>query len=156
MIEERAHLMPLAEQSWRKSAFRGWMDWKARVRTNLYSVPLEPGKTVEVRLYPSYVEVREEGRHIARHERSYERVRDLEHYLDVLERKSGAPAGAKPLAAWREPGLWPESYDRLWEELIRRHGRQSGTRQPVQVLRLIRQYGHHQVHTAVEEPLALG
>jgi hypothetical protein len=32
-----------------------------RVRTNLYSVPAVSGKTVEVRLYPSYVEVRNEG-----------------------------------------------------------------------------------------------
>ena len=82
-----------------------------------------PGKTVEVRLYPSHVEVRDEGRCIARHERCYERqqqVLDLEHYLDVLERKPGALIGSKPLAAWRQRGLWPESYDRLLEELI--HG----------------------------------
>ena len=97
-----------------------------RVRTNLYSVPAKPGKTVEVRLYPSYVEVRDEGRCIARHERCYGRqqqVLDLEHYLDVLERKPGALIGSKPLAAWRERGLWPESYDRLLEELIGRHGK---------------------------------
>ena len=50
----------------------------------------KPDKTVEVRLYPSYVEMRDEGRCIARHERSYERqqqILDLEHYLDVLERE---------------------------------------------------------------------
>jgi hypothetical protein len=46
----------------------------------------------------SYVEVRDEDRCIARHERCYRRqqqVLDLEHYLDVLERKPGALAGAK-------------------------------------------------------------
>ena len=75
-----------------------------------------PGKTVEVRLYPSYVEIRDEGRCIARHERCYERqqqVLDLEHYLDVLERKPGALIGSKPLLAWRARGLWPQNYDQL-------------------------------------------
>ncbi len=49
-----------------------------------------------MRLYPSYVEIRDEGRCIARHERCYGRqqpVLDLEHYLDVLERKPGALIG---------------------------------------------------------------
>jgi hypothetical protein len=130
-----------------------------RVRTNLYSVPAAVGKTVEVRLYPSHVEVRDEGRSVARHERCYERnhqVLELEHYLDVLERKPGALAGSKPLAAWRQRGRWPASYDRLLAELIRRHGKQSGTRQMIQVLSLIKQYGHERVRTAVEEAITLG
>ena len=79
-----------------------------------------------MRLYPSYVEIRDEGRCIARHERCYGRqqqVLDLEHYLDVLERKPGALIGSKPLAAWRQRGLWPQSYDRLLDELISRHGK---------------------------------
>jgi hypothetical protein len=36
---------------------------------------------------------------VARHERSfgrYEQVLDLEHYLDVLEKKPGALAGSSP------------------------------------------------------------
>jgi hypothetical protein len=106
-----------------------------------------------------YVEVRDQGRCIARHERRYERnqqVLELEHYLDVLERKPGALAGSKPLAAWRQRGLWPESYDRLLEQLIGRHGKQSGPRQMIQVLSLIKQHGHARVRAAVEEALALG
>ncbi len=105
MIEERAHLLPLAEQGFELAEVcfpRVDGLGCVRVRTNLYSVPVKPDKTVEVRLYPSYVEVRDEGRCIARHERSYGRqqqVLDLEHYLDVLERKPGALAGAKPLAS---------------------------------------------------------
>ncbi len=129
------------------------------MRTNLYSVPAKPDKIVEVRLYPSYVEVRDEGRCIARHERCYGRqqqVLDLEHYLDVLERKPGALAGSKPLAAWRQRGLWPKSYDQLWEELTLRHGKQSGTRQMIQVLSLIKQYGHQRVRSAIEEALSVG
>ena len=90
------------------------------------------------------VEVRDQGRCIARHERQ-QQVLELEHYLDVLERKPGALAGSKPLAAWRQRGLWPESYDRLLEQLIRRHGKQSGTRQIIEVLNLIREHGHARV-----------
>ena len=162
MIAEREHLLPrvesgfeLAEISFPRVDGLGCV----RVRTNLYSVPAEVGKTVEVRLYPSHVEVRDEGRCVARHERCYERnqqVLELEHYLDVLERKPGALAGSKPLAVWRQRGLWLASYDRLLDELIRRHGKQSGTRQMIQVLSLIKQYGHERVRTAVEEAITLG
>ncbi len=140
MIEERTYLLALAEQGFELAEISfPRVDGLGcvRVGTNLYSVPVKPDKTVEVRLYPTYVEVREEGRCIARHERSYgwqQQVLDLEHYLDVLERKPGALAGSKPLAAWREKGLWPQSYDRLWEELILRHGKQSGTRQMIQMV----------------------
>jgi hypothetical protein len=162
MIAERAHLLPLAEHGFELTELcfpRVDGLGCVRVRTNLYSVPAKPGRTVEVRLYPSDVEVRDEGRCIARHERRYERnqqVLELEHYLDVLERKPGALAGSKPLAAWRQRGLWPESYDRLLEQLIGRHGKQSGTRQMIQVLSLIKQHGHARVRAAVEEALALG
>jgi hypothetical protein len=119
LIDERAQLLPLAEQVFELaelSFLRVDGLGCVRVRTNLYSAPAPPGKTVEVRLYPSHVEVRDEGRCIARHERCYERhqqVLDLEHYLDVLERKPGAFSGSQPLAAWRQPGLWPASYDQL-------------------------------------------
>lgn len=162
MLEERTHLLPLAERGFELAEVcfpRVDGLGCVRVRTNLYSVPVKPGKTVEVRLYPSYVEVRDEGRCIARHERSYERqqqVLDLEHYLEVLERKPGALAGAKPLAAWREKGLWPDSYDRLLEQLILRHGKPSGTRQMIQVISLVKQYGHQRLRTAIEGAVALG
>jgi transposase len=162
MIEERAHLLPLAEHSFDLADISfPRVDGLGcvRVRTNLYSAPVDVGKTIEVRLYPGCVEIWHEGRCLARHERCYERnqqVLDLEHYLDVLERKPGALAGSKPLAAWRQRGLWPESYDRLLSELIDRHGRQSGTRQMIQVLGLIKEHGHRRLRAAVEEALALG
>ena len=161
MIVERAHLLSLAEQDFELAevAFPR-IDGLGcvRVKTNLYSAPAPPGRTVEVRLYPSQVEIRDEGRLVARHERCYERhqqVLDLEHYLDVLERKPGALVGSKPLAAWRARGLWPESYDRLLAQLIERHGQPSGTRQMIQVLSLIRPHGHERVRAAVEEALTL-
>jgi len=162
MAAERAHLLPLAAQGFDLAEISfPRVDGLGcvRVRTNLYSVPAAAGRTIEVRLYPTYVEMRDEGRSIARHERCYQRnqqVLDLEHYLDVLERKPGALAGSKPLAAWRARGLWPGSYDRLLETLIDRHGKQSGTRQMIQVISLVRQHGHERVRAAVEEALKLG
>jgi hypothetical protein len=162
MVEERAQLLPLVEQGFdlAEIAFPR-VDGLGcvRVRTNLYSAPAPPGRTVEVRLYPSHVEVRDEGRCIARHDRCHERhqqVLDLEHYLDVLERKPGALIGSKPLAAWRQRGLWPRSYDQLLAQLIERHGKPSGTRQMVQVLSLIQRDGHERVRAAVEQAVALG
>ena len=76
MIAERSHLLPLAEHGFELAELcfpRVDGLGCVRVRTNLYSVPAKPGRTVEVRLYPSYVEVCDEGRQIARHERCYER-----------------------------------------------------------------------------------
>ena len=162
LIVERAQLLPLAERGFELAELSfPRVDGLGcvRVRTNLYSVPGPAGKTVEVRLFPSRVEVHDEGRCVARHERSYERnqqVLDLEHYLDVLERKPGALAGAKALLAWRERGLWPESYDRLLAELVDRHGKQSGTRQMIQVLSLIKQHGHQRVRAVIAAALSLG
>ena len=162
LIAERAHLLPLAEQDFELAEVSfPRVDGLGcvRVRTNLYSVPAAPGMTVEARIYPSHSELRNEGRCLARHERCYARqqqVLDLEHYLDVLEHKPGALIGSKPLAAWRARGLWPESYDRLLAQLIDRHGRASGTRQMIQLLSLIRHYGHERLRRSVEEALALG
>src|SRR5205823_4192146 len=85
-----------------------------------------------------------------------QQVLDLEHYLDVLERKPGALAGSTPLAQWRKLGRWPESYDRFWQGLIERHGRQRGTREMVALLQLGRTHGHAALRRAVEAAVALG
>lgn len=60
-----------------------------KVLTNSYSVPLQPGTKVQAKVYARFVELWQEGRCVARHERCYRRhqqVLDLEHYLDVLSR----------------------------------------------------------------------
>jgi hypothetical protein len=96
---------------------------------------------------------------VARHERSfarYEQVLDLEHYLDVLERKPGALAGSSPLKQWRERRRWPESFDRLWQSLRERHGPQAGTRAMIELLTLGKRHGWDRLKQAVEESLALG
>jgi hypothetical protein len=53
-------------------------------------------------------------------------------------------------------GLWTVTYDHLLDQLIRRHGKQSGTRQMIQVLSLIKLHGHQRVQAAVEQALSLG
>src|SRR5207302_1776485 len=81
---------------------------------------------------------------------------DLEHYLDVLERKPGALAGSSPLKQWRERGRWPESFDRLWQSLRERHGPQAGTRAMIELLGLGKRYGWDRLREAIKESLALG
>lgn len=106
-----------------------------------------------------HVELWHEGERVARHERCFSRLQqilDLEHYLDVLRRKPGALAGSTPLAQWRQAGRWPESFDRLWQQLNRRHGRQEGTRQMIDLLALGRGERWGQLCTAVEQALSLG
>jgi transposase len=130
-----------------------------RVRTNFYSVPVKPHTVVHAKVLPAYVEVWHEGRCVARHERCYriqQQILDLEHYLDVLERKPGALAGSKPLQQWRQQGRWPSSYDRFWQELIVRHGRQSGTREMIELVRLGRQHGYAKLDEALKQVLELG
>jgi hypothetical protein len=66
---------------------------------------------------------------LARHERCFSRqqkVLNLEHYLDVLAKKPGALAGSMPLEQRRAQGRLPDSFDRFWENLQQRHGRQHG------------------------------
>ena len=96
---------------------------------------------------------------MARHERCYERgqqILNLEHYLEVLERKPGALARSTPLAQWREQGRWPASYDRLWQVLIERQGKAEGTRQMIRLLQLGKVKGYEKLQSAAESALALG
>jgi hypothetical protein len=97
---------------------------------------LKAGLLVEARVTSTTIEFRHDGKRIASHARCYSRqqkILDLEHYLDVLGRKPGALRGSTPLAQWRAQGRWPISYDRIWERLIERQGRQPGTRAMVEL-----------------------
>jgi Mu transposase-like protein len=132
---------------------------RVRVRTNAYSAPLPPGTTVQVKLGAASVELWHQGRCVARHARSYARhqeILDLEHYLDVLERKPGALAGSKPLEQWRHAGRWPTSDDRLWQALMERQGRQLGTKLMIELLQLGCEHGFGRLRVAIEAALELG
>jgi hypothetical protein len=104
---------------------------RVKVKTNWYSTPLWPGNRLTARVWPLSVEISCDGELAAQHTRCYGRghqILDLEHYLDVLEKKPGAMAGSTPLQQWREAGKWPACLDRIWRELEQRHGRSVGTR----------------------------
>lgn len=162
MRAEQAHLLPLAQEgfdlaevSFPKVDGSGCV----RVRTNFYSAPLPADTRVQAKVYADRVEVWHEGAEVARHERSYGRyqqVLELEHYLEVLERKPGAMAGSTALKQWRERGRWPAEYNRYWEELIRRHGKQAGTRQMIELLGLGKEHGHGRLREAFSLALATG
>ncbi len=159
---EREHLLPLPAEGFElaETSFPV-VDGKGcvKVRTNWYSTPLQPGTRTQVKLLPAYVEIWQERECVARHERSfsrYQQVLDLEHYLDVLERKPGALAGSSPLAQWRQRGRWPESFDRLWQSLRERHGPQGGTREMVELLALGKGHGWERLRQGIEQSLALG
>ena len=129
---EQSHLMALstegfslAEESFPRIDRKGCV----RVRNNFYSAPVKAGTAVRARVLPADVEVWYEGQCVARHERGYgngQQFFNLEHYLEVFERKPGALSGSKPLEQWRQQGRWPASHDRLRDTLICRHGKRSG------------------------------
>ena len=101
-----------------------------KVRTNCYSAPLRAGTqdAGEAAAGVCGGLARATLRGAARTQLmcAIRQVLDLEHYLDVLERKPGALAGSTPLEQWRERGRWPESFDRFWQGLRERHGKQAG------------------------------
>lgn len=162
MAMERDHLLPLPEEGFdlREMCFP-IVDTKGcvKVRTNRYSAPVKSGMKVRVVVLPSHIEVWHQDRCVAHHERSYGRqqlILNLEHYLDVLEHKPGALAGSTPLEQWRIKGRWPDSYDQLWQSLMKRHGKQAGTREMIGLLILGRQYGYERLRQAVELALEMG
>jgi nucleotide-binding universal stress UspA family protein len=52
-------------------------------------------------------------------------------------------------------GRWPDAYDRFWQALITRHGKQTGTRQMIELLTLGRQHGYERLQKAIDTALTL-
>ena len=162
MLAEREHLLPLAAEGFDLAALhfpQVNQSGCVRVLTNFYSTPLPVGTTVEVKVYSAYVEIWHGGHCVARHERCYQRqqkVLELEHYLDTLEKKPGALAGSTALEQCRAQGRWPRSYDCFWEMATERIGRAAATRMMIDVLQLERRQGASHVRPALEQALAMG
>jgi len=123
--------------------------------TNDYSVPTEYGhRQVLVKGYVHRVVIACSSQIIARHERSYERetaVYDPLHYLALLERKSRALDQAAPLTGWQLPECLPQ-LRRLLEARLNKHG----SREYIQVLRLLETFALEEVKAAVEDALRMG
>jgi hypothetical protein len=164
MAEERPHLLPLLAEGFEitETLYPVIVDGYGRVKVkgNWYSTPLYPGSRVTVRVWPAHIEVSFNGRVSARHERSYghgQHLLNLEHYLDVLEKKPGAMRNATPLQQWREAGRWPACMDTIWQRLEARHGRAKGTREMIALVRAgTGADAWPKLIEAVEEALRLG
>ena len=126
-----------------------------RYRGNDYSVPTEYGhRQVWVKGYVHEVVIACASEVIARHQRSYERetvVFDPLHYLALLEQKTRALDQAAPLAGWQLPECFA-TLRRLLEARLKKHG----SREYVQVLRLMETFAIAEVTHAVEDALHLG
>jgi len=126
-----------------------------RYRSNDYSVPTQYGhRQVWVKGYVHDVVIACASEVIARHVRSYEReavVFDPLHYLALLEQKTRALDQAAPLADWQLPECYPH-LRRLLEARLKKHG----SREYVQVLRLLETFALAEVTQAIEEALLLG
>jgi len=132
---------------------------RVKVKTNWYSAPLSAGWRTTAVVGPSEIEIRHDNRCAARHPRCYGRghqILNLEHYLDVLEKKPGAMAGSTPLQQWRQAGRWPECLDRIWGQLEQRLGKSAGTREMITLVRAGSVSGWGRLIAAVEEVLRLG
>ena len=129
-----------------------------KVLTNFYSTPLPVGIEVQAKVQAAFVEIWHQGKCVAQHERCFQRqqrVLNLEHYLEALTKKPGALAGSTPLEQWRAQGRWPASFDRFWEALKQRRGKQSGTKAMIELLLLGRQHGYALLKEALEKALDL-
>ena len=160
--EERTHLLPLPRQHFDiAESHEGIVDGKGCVKThrNWYSTPLRVGSKPTVRVLPSFIEVWQAGKRVACHARSYgigEQRFQLEHYLDVFDKKPGAFPGSRPLAQCRAQGLWPLCFDTFWQACQKRLGKHEGTRVMVDLLLLGREQGWPALRKAVESALAQG
>jgi transposase len=112
------------------------------VRQCQYSVPAKLiGRRVRVRLGATTVTVFDARLEVARHERITvrgEQSLNLDHYLEVLQRKPGALPGATALAQARKDGTFTPAHEAFWAAARHALGDSKGTRALVEVLLLHR------------------
>jgi transposase len=125
-----------------------------RYRSNDYSVPTAYGhRQVLVKGYVSEVVICCGAESIARHSRCYgreETIYDPLHYLALLEHKANALEQAAPLQQWQ----LPQEFAQLHRLLEARQAKR-GTREYIQVLRLLECFPFETVTWAVSEALRL-
>jgi transposase len=159
--EERARLLPIPEQDYPACVSR-----PAKVNpysqvvldTNRYSVPAEYGRRqVVLRAFPFRIEVLWMDQVIARHERCFEREKDIIdplHYVGLLSQRPGAFEHAIPVRRWRE--TWPPAYERLLEVLQERWPEGRGIREFIAILELHRKHSRQEMEQAIRMALDCG
>jgi len=161
-VIDQASMWPLPNDSFTTTS-RGTarVDVKGRVcvRQCFYSVPAHlQGTRVTFDLGAESVIFWDRGVVIARHARALHRkteVLDIDHYLEVLQRKPGALPGSTALAQARAADRFPIEYQQFWDLARRRHGDRLGTRALCEVLLLHRHHARVDVLTGVRAALAI-
>ena len=124
-----------------------------RFDNNKYSVAAGAvGRPVEVRAYAERIELRQDGRVVGEHRRSFGRgqtVFDPWHYVPVLARKPGALRNGAPFKDWLLPG----ALERVRRKLA---GASDGDRQMVDILAAVLGDGLAAVEAACAEALREG
>ncbi len=124
-----------------------------RFDCNRYSVAASAvGRPVEVRAYAERIELRQNGRLVGEHRRSFGRdqtIFDPWHYVPVLARKPGALRNGAPFKDW----LLPAHLDRVRRKLA---GVTGGDRQMVDILSAVLSDGLTAVEAACAEALGEG
>jgi hypothetical protein len=130
------------------------------IRRNRYSVPVAlAGLKVSARIGAREITINHGGLEVARHERLHGKSgtsAQLDHYLELLQRKPGGLEHSVALNQERDRGCWPECFDQLWAALTARYGRSDAARQMVDVVLLCREHGPARVELAVRGALTAG
>jgi hypothetical protein len=130
------------------------------IRQNRYSVPVAlAGLKVSARVGAREITINHSGREVACHERLHGKSgtsAQLDHYLELLQRKPGAMEHSVALSQERDRGSWPGCFDELWGALVERYGRSDAARQMVDVVLLVREHGPAGVELAVRGALTAG
>jgi len=124
-----------------------------RFDNNKYSVAASAvGRPVEVHAYADRIVIRQDGRIVGEHPRSFGReqtIYDPWHYVPVLTRKPGALRNGAPFKDW----VLPAAMERVRRKLAGAH---DGNRQMVDILAAVLTDGLPSVEAACAEALAHG
>jgi transposase len=124
-----------------------------RFDNNKYSVAASAvGRPVEVHAYADRIVIRQDGRIVAEHRRSFARgetIYDPWHYVPVLARKPGALRNGAPFKDW----VLPAAIERVRRKLA---GADDGNRQMVDILTAVLTDGLPAVEAACAEAIAHG
>jgi hypothetical protein len=124
-----------------------------RFDNNKYSVNASAvGRPVEIHAYADRVAIRQDGRIVAEHQRTFGRgktIYDPWHYVPVLTRKQGALRNGAPFKDWVLPG----ALERIRRRLA---GSDDGDRQMVKILAAVLTDGLSEVEAASGQALAEG
>jgi hypothetical protein len=96
---------------------------------------------------------------VAHHERAVGKGTEslcLDHYLEVLEKKPGAMAGATALSAARASGSFGTVHERFWKAARRKLGDAAGTRTLIEVLLAHRHIEHEVLVAGMKAALVAG